>query len=538
MKRSIAAACCWAALAVAAPATAATLVVTGTGEPVALDADACVTGSDGDSTCATLREAINHAASGDVVRFDRALDGAAIELSLYTNCVTAADTGSEHCLRPPGGWAGGTVAQFGPTAFFLTKALTIDGALAGDGAPMTHGVVIERAADAGPFRLFHIGFDGDLALTGLTLRGGLARGSDSNLSGAALGAGGAVFNQGALRVEGCTLAANAAVGGASLAGPYERGGAGVGQSATDLNGRGGGPNAGGPGGIGFPNGGAGGNGGFGGGGGAGGMGDYAGHGGSGGFGGGGGYGGDGDVVGGGGAGGSGGFGGGGGGGGVDGNGGGGNGGGTGFGGGSGFGSAGGAGAGLGGAVFNDTGRVTLRNSTFSGNTARGGNAGYGFAGSGYGGAVFNYAGSVAASFVTFSDNATGGGSGSFGGSADGGAIYSLGDTAAGCAAGGNRCGTGIATLSLVASLAVGNVGAYDVVVDRLHADDGGVSLGGGSANLIGSARGFDGGFMPISAASLGSLADNGGPTYTYLPSPGSSALDAAGDCVDADGAVV
>jgi hypothetical protein len=65
---------------------------------------------------------------------------------------------------------------------------------------------------------------------------------------------------------------------------------------------------------------------------------------------------------------------------------------------------GGGGAGMGGAVFNMQGRLTIRNSTFSGNSAVGGAGGASNPGQGLGGAVFNLSSSVAVDGSTFAAN--------------------------------------------------------------------------------------------------------------------------------------
>src|SRR4051794_16527962 len=92
--------------ALAMPALATTLTVTSTGEPAALATNDC-TGTQ----CVTLRGAINAAASGDTIVFDKAaLDGQTILLTLSSNDVS------------------GTSTELGPSAFVITggKTLTID----------------------------------------------------------------------------------------------------------------------------------------------------------------------------------------------------------------------------------------------------------------------------------------------------------------------------------------------------------------------------------------------------------------------------
>ena len=285
----------------------------------------------------------------------------------------------------------------GPTAFDVNKTLTILGS----------GQTITRASTAVAFRFFFVEATGSLTLSNLSLSNGLALGFAG--SGGAAGLGGAIYNRGALTVQGVTFTGDAASGGSGGA-SYGGGGLGSGPSAS-VN-QGGNPNAavggfgsGGYGGesfgvagmpIGPIVGGAGGNGGFGGGGGKGGTGGAGlsgpgpgGSGGAGGFGGGGGAGGLSSL---GylfmgqsppnGAGGAGGFGG---------------------------GAGPGGGAGMGGAIFSEQGSVTITNSTLTANSAVGGSGGFGpngggGGGSGFGGAVFILSGTLTLSGSTFSGN--------------------------------------------------------------------------------------------------------------------------------------
>ena len=310
---------------------------------------------------------------------------------------------------------------------------------------------------------------GDLTIQNLHIKGFMARGGNGGEGGGGgLGAGGAIYvRNGTLTIENSTFENNTATGGNGAATTTNAGGGGGGGlggngGGSAVNGGGGGGggrgnggvagNSGGggggtandgvigggglggnggfncgggggdfspqnvPGGNGFctgggagggaqgtgagNNGGAGGIGNYGGGGGGGGASSLAnpGAGGAGGFGGGGGRAGVGPA-----AGGNGGFGGGGGG-----NGAGAPGTGGAF-GGNGGGGGGGGGAGLGGAIFNDSGTVTIRNSTFKGNTTTGG-TGAG-AGSSRGGAVFSRNGSLTVLNATFSGNSSGTGGG-------------------------------------------------------------------------------------------------------------------------------
>ncbi|HXD84750.1 MAG TPA: CSLREA domain-containing protein [Rudaea sp.] len=403
------------ALLLSANAFATTWTVTNTADTAGSCSSSC-----------TLRAAINSAGAGDTITFANAINGSTIALTLSSNDTSVGST------------------EFGPSAFFLTNgaALTIDGS--------GHGITIARLATQPAFRLFDIDASSSLTLIGLTLRNGLARGGSSYGGGGALGAGGAIFNQGTLMMEECTLAQNAAQGGSGGVGTGSAsGGAGVGGDVAGVDGSGpnGAPAGAPPRNAGFGGGGGtaqgtnepGGNGGFGGGGGNG-----TAAGGSGGFGGGGGGGGNTSAKG------IGGFGGGQSGGDLE------------------HPSTGGGGAGMGGAIFNDAGSVTLTNVTFYENTATGGNA-PGGNGSGYGGAIFNYAGSLTLGFVTLSANATATGTGGTGGAADGGAIYSHGDSNCGINDGNPCSGGGTATLALLNTIAARSTGAVsDIVIDATN----------------------------------------------------------------------
>jgi hypothetical protein len=289
----------------------------------------------------------------------------------------------------------------GPTAFDVNKPLTILGG----------GQTITRDAAAPNFRFFFVEATGNLSLSNLTLTNGLAKGFDgAGGGGGSAGLGGAIYNRGALGVQGVTFFADSAVGGNGGPGGAAGSGGGAGLGGPGSATAGGGPSGGGFGGgaagsngfsgeAGFQPSGPGGAGGFGGGGGTGGFGFVVigGNGGAGGFGGGGGGGGgifgaEGGI---GGSGAAGGFGGG--------SGSSGNGGGNG---------SGGGGAGLGGAIFSEMGPVTITNSTLFGNSVTGGDGGGtvgavgigGFGGSGFGGAVFAVDGALTITNTTLSDN--------------------------------------------------------------------------------------------------------------------------------------
>ncbi|MFN8344058.1 MAG: choice-of-anchor Q domain-containing protein [Spirosomataceae bacterium] len=434
--------------------------------------------------------------------------------------------------------------SFGPTALaILNKAVTING----------NGVIIQRDNSVSNLRLFYINATGNLQLQNVTIQNGMANGGNGAGSGAGgAGMGGAIVNQGYLEIKNSTLSSNKALGGNGSTGGGGGGGggmgfsggtggngggggggrSGVGSNSTSNGGTGGLPSGGGgqngtngaggfTGGTGNTggggggagnsagraggNGGAGGFGGGGGGGGGNGFGSPVGNGGDGGFGGGGG--GGGTAFGQNGTGGDGGFGGGGGGGGTIGTGG--------FAGGIGSNSAGGGGGGLGGAVFNHLGTVKLINSTFSGNTAQGGNGtGGSVGGSGYGGGVFNYNGFLTTVGVTFSDNNVIAGTNGTPSSAGGG-IYNLGDAST-------------ATLSMINSILANTAnGALDCSCSTLN---GGTNSVTGNNNLIENNSGC-GTTALTSDPNLGALADNGGFTLTHALQTGSPAIDAGDNSV-------
>lgn len=212
--------------------------------------------------------------------------------------------------------------------------------------------------------------------------------------------------------------------------------------------------------------------------------------------------------------------------------------------------AGGGGAALGGAIFNDAGVVSISRSTLTGNWVRGGLAYTGAAlsgnDSGYGGAIFNYNGSLTidASTIAFNqadlnENDTG-----IGGEGNAGAVYSLGDTAAGCSSGYNAClSPGASAAGQAATLTItnsilsnstlrnGTTEISDLIVDRRPGTN--TSHAGGSGNLVqlyivANAATIQSGTVLLSSydPQLAPLADNGGTGWTLLPQPGSVALEA------------
>lgn len=245
-------------------------------------------------------------------------------------------------------------------------------------------------------------------------------------------------------------------------------------------------------------------------------------------------------------------------------------------------AGGGGGGGFGGAVFNYSGTLTVTNSTLSGNTAIGGQGGDGltdtgmsgtggeggFGGSGLGGAIFNYAGTLTATNSTLSGNAATGGNGGAGGCrTDGGSCGTNGNGGNGL--GGalfNRNGTVTITHNTIVSNTVtrGNAGSGGTGGSNGTAEGGGAynHQDGGTAalTLVGdilantpsgrtdcynsggtvTAPSANRNLIKNNAASgnacgtpystsdpnLGSLANNGGNTWTHALLSGSPAIDA------------
>jgi hypothetical protein len=363
-------------------------------------------------------------------------------------------------------------------------------AIASDITVEGNGATIERSStDITPFRLLFVGADptdpdtfgyaspgpGVLTLRNLTLRGGVARGGDAIVGGGGgAGMGGAIFNQGKVALERVTITNSAAHGGnggsASGVGP----GGGIGSDAgSSANSSGGGFGGGG--------GGANGGGGYGGFGGGGGNGSSIGFGG--------------------------------------------------FGGGNGAlmssSGGGGGGAGMGGAIFNHQGELTLLNSTLSGNTAVGGQAGPAAdAGRSFGGAIFNLNGAVRIDYSTIAFNTAD----------DGGALYNLGYLAedTGDPDGHTYSARVVATGSIISPTVVSAApamvsGGLQNTVD----DPGDTTIDLTASNLIEAATEIGDGVVVtgpntlVGNPELDPLADNGGPTPTHALLPASPAIDTA-----------
>ena len=189
--------------------------------------------------------------------------------------------------------------------------------------------------------------------------------------------------------------------------------------------------------------------------------------------------------------------------------------------------SGGGGAGLGGAVFieatsNTTSRIVA--STFGANTVVAGGGGEGGdGGSGAGGAIFLHTGELTLSFSTLIANG-----------ATGGNVQPLN-----AQNGGNGLGGGIyvhsaATLTIDHTVVSGNSVTAGTTTNgsngsAIDADLFGAMSSSGY-NLVttrGDSTGYVGSDLPNSESpNLGPLQNNGGPTQTYLPQPGSPLIDA------------
>ncbi len=186
----------------------------------------------------------------------------------------------------------------------------------------------------------------------------------------------------------------------------------------------------------------------------------------------------------------------------------------------------GPGAGFGGAIFNDAGTVTITQSTLTANIAQGGSGPFGSTPKGWalGGAIFNYNGTVSLHFVTLAGNLVELGTTGTGGTADGGSIYSLGDSLVACSAGGNTCSSSGASLDVHHSIASGSSAPgsgyiNDVVTTAIH---GGDSAFANDGNWI---EKWSGSADVQTDPMLGTLAANGGFGLTLLPQVGSPVID-------------
>ena len=196
---------------------------------------------------------------------------------------------------------------------------------------------------------------------------------------------------------------------------------------------------------------------------------------------------------------------------------------------------GGGGAGMGGAIFNHQGELTLLNSTLSGNTAVGGQAGPAAdAGRGLGGAIFNLNGAVRIDYSTIAFNTAD----------DGGALYNLGYLAedTGDPDGHTYSARVVATGSIISPTVVSAApamvsGGLQNTVD----DPGDTTIDLTASNLIEAATEIGDGVVVtgpntlVGDPELDPLADNGGPTPTHALLPASPAIDTAqGTCPPTD----
>ncbi|MBV9122081.1 MAG: hypothetical protein JO112_01815, partial [Planctomycetes bacterium] len=195
----------------------------------------------------------------------------------------------------------------------------------------------------------------------------------------------------------------------------------------------------------------------------------------------------------------------------------------------------GGGAGLGGAIFNAAGAVTITNSTLTGNTAQGGGTGAGSGnGSGYGGALFNLNGSLTLINDTLAGNTVAAGTGGGGGSADGGALYTLGlDGVLASAVSGQTATIGLAADAqdkFINTLFANSTGGSDIVNNNSTVSN------SSSNNLATQSTGLPTGVSATTTAALNldsMPANNGGPTPTLALNSPSSAIDTGFDTTQA-----
>src|SRR6185312_19622 len=116
-----------------------TFLVTGLGD----------TGASSGPLAGDLRYCLTHAQDGDTITFDQNLSG---PTTTTVDLSTVGDT------------------TFGPSAFLISKAITIDGSA-------VTNLVIERSAAAGTpnFRIFDVAATGSLTLEHLTVSNGVAQ---------------------------------------------------------------------------------------------------------------------------------------------------------------------------------------------------------------------------------------------------------------------------------------------------------------------------------------------------------------------------
>lgn len=151
----------------------------------------------------TLRSALAEIPSGGRIGFDPSLDGGTISLATVgeTNSILIGES------FPMGKFAGYVERDYGPSALYAAKDVTIDA------SALPHGITLAwTGGEANPARVLAV--RGDLTLRNLTLTGGVARAAATAWPGQAwtLGRGGAVAVWGTAILEGCTLHGNRAEG--------------------------------------------------------------------------------------------------------------------------------------------------------------------------------------------------------------------------------------------------------------------------------------------------------------------------------------
>jgi hypothetical protein len=142
-------------------------------------------------------------------------------------------------------------------------------------------------------------------------------------------------------------------------------------------------------------------------------------------------------------------------------------------------------------------------------------AGQGYnSGSAYGGAVFNYNGTLSLSFVTVADNHAQIFAGSSGGNADGGGIYSLGDSVLHCSAGGNTCAASGALFTAGNSIVANNTAVTETTASSEIST--GVINGGNDTHTYTNTL--------AAPQDLGTLMSGGGLDAVIVPKTGSAAI--------------
>ena len=184
---------------------------------------------------------------------------------------------------------------------------------------------------------------------------------------------------------------------------------------------------------------------------------------------------------------------------------------------------GGGGAGMGGAIFNHGGSLRIVNSTFTGNRAIGGDAAAGGGGNAYGGAVFSMNGVLDIEASTLAGNSVQRGTGlAWGDQAWGGAVAIMGEY---CGDGVGACPAQDNLSGIVASILSDSVFPNGGMDDFTRLSGSASADSADGASIVGSGWWGGTGTPRSGSANLTALADNGGPTLTMAPQPGSPALD-------------